>query len=80
MLPLVRSGIDLDPVVEAEEAEGAGPLPNERVERGDKRPGEEASRQSRIAVQKPELSPARDLDRPQDARFDEDLNRGFGLF
>ena len=80
VLPLVRRRIDLDPVVEAEEAEGAGPLPDERVEgarsaRAERRRGRGA-RQCR----KREPSPARDLDRPQDARFDEDLNGGFGLF
>ena len=80
VLPLVRGRIDLDPIVEPEEAEGAGPLPDERIERGEERPGGQASRQAGVAVQIRKLGPAGDLDRPQDARFDEDLNRGLGLF
>ncbi len=80
VLPLVRRRIDLDPVVETEEAEGAGPLPYEWVERGEKRSGGQASRQTGVAVQKREPTPAGDLDRPQDTCFDEDLDCRFGLF
>jgi hypothetical protein len=38
VLPFVRRRVDLDLVVEAEEAKGAGPLPDERIEGGENRP------------------------------------------
>jgi hypothetical protein len=79
VLPFVRWRVDLDPVVEAEEAQSAGRLPDERIKGGEKGPGREASRQASVAMQIGEPSPPRDLDRLQDARLDEGLYGGLGL-
>ena len=67
VLPLVGGDVDLDPVVEAEEGLGAGPLPHDRVERAEQRSRVDPARQSRVAMQVRRPVPALD-GRPAAAR------------
>ena len=69
--PLVGRGVDLDPVVEVEERLGALPLPHDRVERAQQRPGLDPARQPRVAVEVRRPLPALDRDRQQLALLDQ---------
>ena len=75
MLALVGRRVNLDPVVEVEEPQSAGSLPDERIERRQQRPRRDAARPARVTVKVGEPRPARNLDRLENARLDEQLDR-----
>src|ERR1700722_15399912 len=79
VLALVGRGVNLDPVVEIEEPQRAGTLPDERIERREKRPREDAARPASVAVKIGEASPAGNLDRLENARPDQRLDRQSGV-
>ena len=74
-LPLRLGHVDLDAVVEVEEALGALALPHHRVERAEQCPGVDLARQRGIAVQERRTLPPLDRDRQQLAVLDELVDR-----
>src|SRR3984957_12477575 len=75
VLAFVRRRVNFDPVVEIEEPQRAGALPDERIERRQQRPRRDAARPACIPVKIGEMGPARNLDRLENARLDERLDR-----
>ena len=75
VLALLGRRVDLDPVVEVEEPQRAGALPDERIERRQKRPRGDAARPAGVAVKIGEAGPAGNLDRLENARLDERVDR-----
>ena len=75
VLALIGRRVDLDPVVEVKEPQRAGPLPDERIERREKRPRREAARPAGVAMKIGEMRPARNLDRLENTRLEERINR-----
>ena len=75
VLALVDRRVNLDPVVEVEQPHRAGALPDERIERRQQRPRGDAARPARVAVKIGEMGPARNLDRLENARLDQRLDR-----
>ena len=75
VLALVGRRVDFDPVVEVEQPQRAGALPDERIERREKRARGDAARPARVAVEIGEMGPAGNLDRHENARFDERVDR-----
>ena len=75
VLALVGRRVNLDPVVEVEEPQRAGTLPDERIERRQKRPRGDAAGPQGVAVKIGEMGPAGNLDRLENARLDERLDR-----
>ena len=75
VLALVRRRVNLDPVVEVEEPQRAGTLPDERIERRQQRPRGDAAWPAGVAMKIGEMRPARNLDRLENARLDERLDR-----
>ena len=65
VLALVGRRVNLDPVVEVEEPQRAGTLPDERIERREKRPRGDAAGPAGVAVKIGEAGPARE---PRPAR------------
>ena len=74
VLALVRRRVNLDPVVEVEEPQRAGSLPDERIERRQQRPRRDATRPAGVTMKIGEPRPARNLDRLENARLDERLD------
>ena len=75
VLALFGRGINLDPVVEVEEPQRAGALPDERIERRQQRARRDASRLAGVAVKIGEVSPPGNLDRLENARLDQRVDR-----
>ncbi len=75
VLALVRRRVNLDPVVEVEEPQRAGSLPDERIERRQQRPRGDATRPAGVTVKIGEPRPAWNLDRLENARLEERLDR-----
>ena len=75
VLALVGRRVDLDPVVEVEEPQRAGTLPDERIERRQKRLRGDAAGPAGVAVKIGAMGPARNLDRLENAGLDQRLDR-----
>src|SRR3984957_4056531 len=74
VLAFVRRRVNFDPVVEIEEPQRAGSLPDERIERRQQRPRRDATRPAGVTMKIGEPRPARNLDRLGNARLDERLD------
>ena len=77
VLALFGRSVNLDPVVEVEEPQRAGALPDQRIERREKRAGGDATRPAGVAMEIGVASPAGDLDRLENAGLKQRLD---GLF
>ena len=74
VLALLGRSVNLDPVVEVEEPQRAGTLPDQRIEWREKRPRGNAARPAGVAVKVGVASPAGNLDRFEKARLEQQLD------
>ena len=75
VLAFIGRRVNLDPVVKVEQPQRAGALPDERIERREKRPRGQAARPACVAVKIGEMRPARNLDRYDNTGLEERLDR-----